>query len=462
MTLFDNFLSCYLLLCGLAAMNILLSWVRHRTVFNITTLYWVPWLMTVLGAKYAELKGLWLMQTHPETYSLIAEANIGAFAGLVIGTMLFGRIRAEYSIISCHMQGVEPFLRQTLRYWLPILFVLSLVAFFERLSQLGFSIFFMRDVRNLHFNSGTTFIGRIAVYASVISLFYYILMGLSDSLRGRPNFTRIIYLVLAGLPLALARGSRLELFIGLFFYGLSFYSVLQLRSRFGSRTNYKFIRRFVSRFVPYMCVGLLVFALVGMWRVEGTRKSQGVGNFFQNNVVVHTFDSIVAWFGSSVPAVYPLVTEAEGLPLGYGRDFFSMPTKILERVNLLPGWRESEIFFHREDIRSRYATIGYVPGTKIPHLVRDFGRTLLPWSMGLLMFMCVVITSVIPRFTVTTHMLVLLAFREAIYSAQNMVGLHSATFYLLILALIFDYMMKRNSYGWFSYQAAFHNHQNRI
>ena len=73
-----------------------------------------------------------------------------------------------------------------------------------------------------------------------------------------------------------------------------------------------------------------------------------------------------------------------------------------------------------------------------------------------------VITSVIPRFSVTTHMLVLLAFREAIYSAQNMVGLHSATFYLLILALIFDYMMKRNSYGWFSYQAAFHNHQNRI
>jgi len=438
-----------LLLSGFTIITIIVNINLQKTFLTAATFYWAGWIFTLVAGLYAEARGLLQAPIHEDTYDLIIKANIGAFLGFMLASAIVRKARGSYTPMVSKYLRLESFVRWGTPIVAIIIFTFGFLALRERIGAIGLSMFFYEDARTAHVEGVTneSLLARIAIYCSILSRAWFFAMGLNDGLRQKVNLKRILIMVLAGAPLALVRGSRLFLFIGVISYTLSYFLILQARQTekgLSSRVILKTFREFSLKILPYVAAGFIVFALLGYWK---TISKQEEGSFWERNIATQSADRVFGWFASSLPAILPLSKEAElGLSPGYGRDFFEQVTKLVDYTGITSYPRRYEYYLHRQSIREQprlFLGLGNVPGTIIVFAVRDSSISIMPVYLFLIAFILQFITTGIPRTGIILHVIGCIGMSAAFFACQKGGFVDSANVWTIIFTILIAYTYNR-------------------
>ncbi|MBT9168242.1 MAG: hypothetical protein DDT19_01587 [Syntrophomonadaceae bacterium] len=420
--------STILLTIALGLSSISLSRIINRTWVSACTAYWLAWVLALSCAYYAGEKEL-IPQPSDISLSLIRVAHVGAFIGFFCATVVSGPVkRAIGQRQRNQIANIVSFTNKHYKPLLFIIFVVGLAHLAEALLKVGINpASLMADLRLSFLEGGLSPLGKLSAYIFTSLLLFSILFGLSDAFAG-VRMRRIVLLTIVGATHGVAMGGR-GFLLGIFLaYGASFL----LAS--GITPGRKYYMDFKRRSLLYVGCVLAIFVLLGVWR-WGVIGEDG-------NPFLIAINMITAWLGLSIPAVEPFVTAMADMPIRYGGYVFEWPVVQLERIGIIEGAIRSDNWDVVMMVRQTDGLVGNAPPTIIPSLVGDWGVSLMPIYLGVLMGLSHIATIRFRGMGLIGHVVSVMAILAAFYTIQSPAFLHSGNSLALIWTLAFLFLSK--------------------
>lgn len=422
---------------GLGVSSVAASRALSGRWITACTGYWMAWIFVLLSALYAEHHAL-IPETSEFSLVLITKAHTGAFVGFLAGSWLPLPLdlrsvrRRPYGDIATWEQLINRYLK-----WFALAFFsLGVVHLVERLVLLGHvgaAPLVYGELRLDFLDRDLTWLGRFLEYLSPAIFMVAIVLGMTDAVI-RVRISRVIFLTAAAVPHGLAMGGRGFLLGVLVPYVASF--LLQNSQERGGRIY----KHFVVSVGSFVLVAFIAFSILG--------KLRAVGMGEETFSVLSPVDMVSMWFGTSVPAIEPFAALGKVYRSGMvGASVFYWPVKQLQRLGVLDGDIDSRTWDVIWAVRAAYGMVGNAPPTAIPALVWDFGETLLPVAMGVLMALCQIASLRLSGRGFISHTIATLAFIAACTTIQIASFLTPSNCLLMLWVLPLSWWFKRRLHG---------------
>lgn len=429
-------------------LSVWIARVRTKTYFTAAFCYSSGWTLLMVAHNY--------LKVFPDTFEIPDESFIitakvagAGFIGVIAAHLCFGRYRTQYEEMRVRYSGLEPFIQKYYYWVIGAVFLVGFCAFIQRFSMVGFSIFSLMDLRQMHVSTVLSLFQRIAVYVSFFWFVFLILSAVSDVFNNRVNIWRLVLGIGAILPLALSKGSRGELLAPVITYGITMLVVLAIRSataRSGAiGVKWGLFKRLGLRLLPLILFLLVFVTVYGQLRQVGSKEYGGRYEIFgPAEALVDSSLQITSYWVSSLHSAGPITRWIEyNEPRTNGRQYFEALYKVPEKIGLVPNYGVQQ-YYARQDAYKAFGTaaIAFTPGTMAKKLTREVGLSLAPIAAFLVMFLTVGVTILVRCYNFFGLALVVAFMRDAFLSFQTVHGFGMSNVWLFVAAALVYYVFK--------------------
>jgi len=351
-----TFNDLYYILIFFSITSILITYMMSKTYITAATAFWFGWLFLISGASYA-IEQKWIPMISSVSIEYLLNLFTGAFLGFNLASILFPVKRnvQSYNIL---LEKTDFILNKLSNKFLIILFLLGSVFLLQRISQVGFNMDYLENVRSLYNQHNRQFIDKVATHIGVIVSFLIILMAVRDSKKG-VNVKHLGLVVLAAAPLGLANGGRTFLLNYLILY---MSSLLLIRGVYGNN-RYLLSKKEWIKILIYLFSLLFVFSILGFFR-------GGYGKEFD------MLFTILIWPVSTMGAMDTWISTALASKGTNGYFTFGWFSSFLNGIGFVDFSQEylriKQVFL---SFFKTHNSAAFIPKSILPDLIFDFGRS---------------------------------------------------------------------------------------
>lgn len=422
------------------------SRLRYGTWLTSGFLYSFGWLCVIFFYRYLDLTMEGGYEIPLSSFEFGTKLVFWGYVGVLLAHLFFGAPRMRYREFSGYFSLMDAFLKKYYLWICGFVFALGTIAFLQRVSTTGVSIYMLADLRHDHVHSRFGGFQRLSIYGSLILNIFIILSAVNDNIREKVNARRIIAIIIAVLPLALSKGSRQEFMTPVISYMLTTFLVVQLRLISGHKIKWGLLWRIYSKFLPLFLALLFVFTIFGQLRMMSSKKMSGQYDLFSLvDAPKELTITISGWLVSSFYSVGPITKfEDTTFPRMQGRICFEPIFKVPEKLGLIPD-KNVLVYLARQAAFNEFKTaqFAYTPGTMGKILTREVGRDLAPYFGALAMFVVVGISNFWKRTSIFGFVVVFVFSSQALMSFQSLRGLSMLVAWQLFFAFLFTYFYAR-------------------
>lgn len=419
---------------GLAALCTVIVRLSIGTMISAGTAYWAAWLVLLLSGIYCQANDLLSYPVSGITSDLILKLHIGATIGILVASILVGRVRVRRWIAPDQSLQAERFLQ---KHFTLIVWVVGAVAtahLMENVGKIGIGTLYgnlIYDLRVAGLTRELSLIGLISSYLQGIIMPVAILMARADRVFGFRVRRMAALIVVAGIH-GFALGGRGFLASPLIAYGTA---LLVCRARGGSLLP--------ARWRNLWGLGaacLIAFVVLGAWRAE-------IGGSDKYTFGENIFRLPLGWIGDSVAPIEPASQVYSGVRMD-GRLVFDGISGVLEKLGLVSGQTKVVIAQERDAIAFQYGfSVSVLPPTIIPFLIGDVGEANMMLYMAAIIAALHFLSIGISPSSLTAHTMIVIAVVACALTIQGNQIITSINLISLGLACVIDYGVIRGKRG---------------
>ena len=425
-----------------AFITIPIARMRYGTWLTSGLLYSSGWIIAVVCYHYLNLVKPDGYEIPTSSFVIGSKLVFWGHVGVILGHLFFGPPKIRYREFYNYFSSIGHFLNKYYLWICGAVFAVGFIAFAEKMSSVGFSIFTLSDIRQDHVHSSFSVFQRLGIHGGLILGIFVSLSAVDDSLKERVNVRRILAIIIALLPLALSQGSRKEFMNPVITYALTTFLVMQVRLISGHRIKWNLLGRMYMKFLPVGLALLFIFTVYGQLRGVGSKEIAGKYTLFSLvDAPLQLSKSICSWYASSLYSVGPITAfEDVTFPRMHGRIYFEPLFKVPEKLGLIQD-KSALLYLARQDAFNNFneGIVAFTPGTMGKILTREVGLQLAPYFGGLAMFFAVAMSNRWKRNSIFGFTLVSIFASQALMSSQTLRGFTMIVMYQLIFAFCFDY-----------------------
>jgi hypothetical protein len=430
-----------------AIVTIPIARLRYGTWLTTGLLYSFGWCMCLILYHYVALVSPdGGFDISDSSFEFASKIVIGGYLGVILGHLFFGPPRVHYGKVYHEFSHLGLFLDRYYLWICGLIFSFGFLAFVERFSQVGFSIYVLQELRELHTETRFSFFQRFGVLGSIILSTFVMLSAVDDSMKGRVNTRRIIAITIALMPLALSKASRQEFMNPIIQYSLAAFVVMQMRVLAGMSINRSLLFKMYAKFLPALLALFLLFTVYGQLRTVGSKQQGGRFDMFSLlKAPIEVTASVASWFTSSLYSVGPITEfEDKTFPRLYGRMVFEPVYKIPEKLRLIPE-TSVLIYLARQDSFNHFnnGSIAFTPGTMGKVLTREVGRNWAPVAAVFVMLLMTALANRVPRDSILKLVFVVSCISQPLLSFQSLQGFNMIFTWRMFFAFLLGYMYLR-------------------
>ena len=360
----DNVKDILILILCLGIINAIINKLSYKSVLSASLAFWLGWFFLMLGSL-SFMKNDLMDSFSSLELDTFYTFFVWCFWGFLLGSLInFGskkRVKSVHKLLLLSNYITENYFRKFLK----IILVIGIVFFLLRVAEVGLTVSFFSDVRNLYIQRNFSFLQWLGTHCTVIVYFMLILLGVRDA-HNELNIKFLLRAILFASPLFLANGTRTFLIAPILNYLASYLLTRStLRKRFFSRIE-------LYRISSLLGLSLLIFTVIGFSR-------GGYGDSF------NFYLPIVGWPVSTAQEFSYWLNAAinSGPTNGYLTSGWFAST--LQRLHLASFGNEEILVSNViSDFRDNNLSAAYVPRSIIPDLIFDFGYKRLAISSFIL------------------------------------------------------------------------------
>lgn len=426
--------------------SLLVAKARTGTYLSTALCYSAGWVLLLISYNYTNFFPS-SFDISRASFLVVSKVAGAGFVGIILGHLFFGKNRTDYRKMHRSFDALDHFLRKYYYYVIGAMFLVGMAAFIQRFSMVGFSIFSLVDLRQIHVNTQLTIFQRAATYLTFLWYSFLILTAIADVLHNKVNVMRLVLGITAMVPLALSKASRGEFLAPFVVYGMAMFLVFMIRASSGfGGIKFRLAYKTALRVVPLILLLLVLITVYGQLRQVESKALAGRYQVFGIvQAPIEASYEITSYFAVSLYAAGPITEWVDvNEPRLYGRQYFEVFYKIPEKIGIVPDYGIQQYYFRQNAFNElRDGKITFTPGTMAKILTREVGLKLAPVAALAAMFLTVGITTLVPCNTIPGAVLSVLFLRDAFLSFQTLDGFGMNNIWVLAVSLLIAYFYKR-------------------